>query len=161
MVTKEALVALEIEIVTSLEISLTFETVVPFIERYIIIAAIEGDVVGQVKYAAFQFCKFMQRITDFLDAKPSRQAASSFVLAVKMIESPIANKIGLQQSQCVSNHPDFKGKDPAAFWGPNMEKLTQVPCAEMLQTYSKLIKMLNKFLFQNLLTQEPSLWIGG
>jgi hypothetical protein len=81
------------------------------------------------------------------------------VLAVKMIESPIANKIGLQRNQSVSNHPDFKGKDPKSFWGPNMEKLTQVPCEEMLQTYSRLIKMLNKFLFQNMLIDEPSLWI--
>jgi hypothetical protein len=57
------------------------------------------------------------------------------VLAVKMIESPIANKIGLQRNTSVSNHPDFKGKAPKDFWGPNMEKLTQVPCSEMLVTY--------------------------
>jgi hypothetical protein len=57
------------------------------------------------------------------------------VLAVKMIESPIANKIGLQRNTSVSNHPDFKGKAPKDFWGPNMEKLTQVPCSEMLVNY--------------------------
>lgn len=72
LVSKEALVELEMEIVLSLDNSLSFETVVPFVERFIIITAIESEVIEQVKYAAFQFCKFMQRITDFLDTKPSR-----------------------------------------------------------------------------------------
>ena len=53
LVSKEALVELEMDIVISLDNNLMFETVVPFIERFIIIAAIEGEVIEQVKYAAF------------------------------------------------------------------------------------------------------------
>jgi len=41
------------DIIISLDNNLSFETVVPFIERFIIIAAIEGEVIEQVKYAAF------------------------------------------------------------------------------------------------------------
>lgn len=44
----------------------------------------------------------MQRISEFLDAMPSRQAASAFILAIKISVLPLAKKIGLKQIDHIS-----------------------------------------------------------
>ena len=47
-VTKEILIALEFKIITSLQMNLTFQTVVPFLERFIRMTNIKSEVATQI-----------------------------------------------------------------------------------------------------------------
>lgn len=98
-VTKERLVALEERIIKELNFRMHFAGPIPFLQRfqrYFNIDQERGNQgAKQVGFAARQFCRFMMRKSEFLNFKPSQQAAAAFALAINLATSPYAKKLGL------------------------------------------------------------------
>jgi Cyclin, C-terminal domain len=99
----------------------------------------------------------MSRTSEFLDVKPSRQAAAAIWLAVRMIESKVGSKVGLVAVKQVCKKPP--SADPLSFWSDQMQQVTLIQRIELQEVYSKLLKLLNKYLFRNVLFEDPDLWI--
>lgn len=100
----------------------------------------------------------MSRTSEFLEVKPSIQAAAAIWLAVRMIESKVAEKLGLVPTKQVCKKPS--GPEPTSFWSEEFEKITLIRRTNILDIYSKLLVLLNKYLFSNKLLEDPDLWIN-
>lgn len=73
----------------------------------------------QAMHATFQFCKFMSRTSEFLEVKPSRQAAVAVWMAIAMIESSVADKLGLVLVKQVCKTPHQP--DALSIWSDSVQ----------------------------------------
>ena len=98
---KTKLINLEFIVVQSLQFDLQVQTVLHFVGRYLRFYDLwnteKNRLSEQVEYAALQFCKFMQRKADFLNFLPAHQAAASYILAINLSKSPVADHVGLKK----------------------------------------------------------------
>ena len=119
-VTKEKLVAQEEQIIKELRFRIHFSGPIPFLQRfqrYFNIDQERGNQgAKQVGFAARQFCRFMMRKPEFLNFKPSQQAAAAFSLALNLTTSPNAKKLGLVPLQRAQIGPVCEPGNPLQFW---------------------------------------------
>lgn len=150
-VTKPDLIDLEDQIVWALDFDFGYASPVTFLERYQRLLAIDQEDSGnrQIGHTARQFCKYMQRNSEFLEFSPSQQASAALVLSLNLSYSPVSHAIGLErlgekftteygeefpiliddsmdESASTFNLQSEDTEEPVAIWSTRMNELTKL-----------------------------------
>jgi len=95
---KYDLIELEEKIVFALEFDFHYSSPITFLERYQRLFSVDQETdknMRQIGHTSRQFCKYMQRNSQFLEFTPSQQAATALVLALNLCYSHVCESIGL------------------------------------------------------------------
>jgi len=112
----------------------------------------------------------MQRKAEFLNFSPAHQAAASYILAINLSKSPVADHVGLKQIDFEKEAPQAlldelysieksRNKSPLALWTPAIQEMALLSLDDLSVVYSALLTHLNVKLFDTKLSADKSLWI--
>ena len=100
----------------------------------------------------------MMRKPEFLQYKPSQQAAAAFSLAINLATSPNAHKLGLVSLTSVQIFQNEEIGNPLHFWTSEISELSKLTQNDFKAVYKSLIVYVNELFFKGQITNDAALW---